>query len=183
MSKPSILLISHGNFEMDFVEKIAREIARVFASPVHIEFSHMDLNEFYDPIRRQYNANSILNTIDSRSPELHLKNIGIFKVDLFIPILTYIFGQAALNGSAGVASLYRLRNEHYGIKKDENLLLERFTKVIIHELGHMFGLIHCKNPICVMRSSTYVEDIDQKNQNFCIQCRSSIVHLSPGDFI
>jgi len=174
LSKQSILLISHGNFEMDFVEKIAREIARVFAFPVHIEISHVDLNEFYDPIRRQYNANSILNTIDKRSTELHLKNIGLFKVDLFIPILTYIFGQAALKGSAGIASLYRLKNEHYGIKKDENLLFERFTKVIIHELGHMFGLIHCQNPICVMRSSTYVEDMDQKNQNFCSQCRSDM---------
>jgi archaemetzincin len=183
LSKQSILLISHGNFEIDFIEKIAREIARVFSSPVSIEISHIDLSEFYDPLRRQYNANSILNSIDYRSPEVNLKNIGLFKVDLFIPILTYIFGQAALNGSSGIASQYRLRNEHYGIKKDENLLLERFTKVIIHELGHMFGLIHCQNPICVMRSSTYVEDIDQKNQNFCIPCRSSIAHLSPGDFI
>jgi archaemetzincin len=174
LSKQSILLISHGNFELDFVEKIAREIARVFFSPVDIEVSHTDLSEFYDPIRRQYNGNSLLSAVGSSSSKLSPKNIGMFQVDLFIPILTYIFGQAALNGSAGIASLYRLRNEHYGMKKDEDLLLDRFKKVIIHELGHMFGLIHCQNPSCVMRSSTYVEDIDQKSTNFCAQCRTTI---------
>ena len=174
MSKQSILLISHGNFELDFVEKIAREIARVFFSPVGIELSHTDLSEYYDPIRRQYNGNSLLSAVGSSSSKLYPKNIGMFQVDLFIPILTYIFGQAALNGSVGIASLYRLRNEHYGMKKNEDLLLDRFKKVIIHELGHMFGLIHCQNPSCVMRSSTYVEDIDQKSLNFCAQCRTTI---------
>jgi len=174
LSKQSILLISHGNFEMDFVENIAREIGRIFFSPVNIEVGHIDLSEFYDPIRRQYNGNSLLSTVNSSSSNQYFKNIGLFQVDLFIPILTYIFGQAALNGSVGIASLYRLRNEHYGMKKDEDLLLDRFKKVIIHELGHMFGLIHCQNPNCVMRSSTYVEDIDQKSLNFCVQCRTTM---------
>ena len=174
MSKQPILLISHGNFEVDFIEKLAGEIGRLFVSSVNIEMSHLDLSEFYDPIRRQYDGNSLLKAIDSVSSNTHLKYLGLFQVDLFIPILTYIFGQAILGGRAGIASLYRLRNEHYGMKKDENLLLDRFTKVIIHELGHMFGLIHCQNPSCVMRSSTYVEDIDQKNQNFCGQCRNEI---------
>ena len=54
------------------------------------------------------------------------------------------------------------------------LLLERFRKEAIHELGHMFGLIHCSDPVCVMRSSTYVEDIDQKSQALCPKCRVQI---------
>jgi archaemetzincin len=93
------------------------------------------------------------------------------RVDMYIPILTYIFGQASLNGKTGVVSLYRLRNEHYGLEPDYELLIERFNKVIIHELGHTFGLIHCSNLVCVMRSSTYVEDLDQKNKSFCSRCR------------
>ena len=174
MSDQSILLISHGNFENGFLEKLAREVEHEFHFPVHIEESHIDLSEFYDPMRRQYDGNGILGEIDSISSAEFIKKVGLFRVDLFIPILTYIFGQAALNGRTGIASLYRLRNEQYGMKKDDDLLFDRFRKVVIHELGHTFGLIHCHVPTCVMRSSTYVEDIDQKNHILCPKCRTTI---------
>ena len=142
--------------------------------PILIEHNHADISEFYDPARRQYDGNRLLKELESWASVNHTKIIGLFRVDLFIPILTYIFGQAALNGQLGIASLYRLRNEQYGLKKDENLLLERFTKVIVHELGHMFGLLHCHIPHCVMRSSTYVEDLDQKSKHLCTTCRTQI---------
>jgi archaemetzincin len=171
VSEQSILLIDHGNFEKAFLDSIASSMNREYHLPVSIKESHSDLSEFYDPMRRQYNGNELMKELDSWSSLNHLKNIGLFRVDLFNPILTYIFGQAALNGSIGVASMYRLRNEQYGMKKDDNLLLERFQKVVIHELGHMFGLVHCHVPPCVMRSSTYVEDIDQKSSHLCPKCR------------
>ena len=61
---------------------------------------------------------------------------------------------------------------------DDRFILERFKKEVIHELGHTFGLIHCHIPTCVMRSSTYVEDIDQKSTNLCIKCRSEFSQLN-----
>lgn len=170
----AILIINHGNFEKDFLGTIAAGITREYRLPVSLKDSHLDLSEFYDPMRRQYNGNKLMQELNSWSALNHIKNIGLFRVDLFNPILTYIFGQAALNGNIGVASLYRLRNEQYGMKKDDELLLERFQKVIIHELGHMFGLVHCHVPPCVMRSSTYVEDIDQKSPHLCSRCRNEI---------
>jgi len=100
--------------------------------------------------------------------------MGLLRVDLYIPILTYIFGQAALKGNSGIASLYRLKNERYGLQPDNALLIERFSKVIIHELGHSFGLIHCAYPVCIMRSSTYVEDLDQKENHFCHKCQAEL---------
>jgi archaemetzincin len=153
---------------------IAHEISHEFKQSVHFIENHINLNEYYNPTRRQYNANKLLKPIDLVSYPQVTKKIGLFKVDLFIPILTYIFGQAVFNGNTGMASLYRLSNEHYGLKKDEALLLQRFAKVVIHELGHTFGLIHCHVPSCVMQSSTYVEDIDQKSQNLCIKCQAKI---------
>ena len=174
MNEQNILLISYGQFEKKILEKIAMDVAREFHFQVNIEESHIDLSRFYDPLRHQYDGNGLLKEIDTTYSSQLIKKIGLFRVDLFIPILTYIFGQAALKGSTGIASIYRLRNEQYGIKKDEALLLNRFSKVVIHELGHTFGLIHCLIPTCVMRSSTYVEDIDQKSHNLCIQCRTKI---------
>ena len=174
MNLQSITLISFGYFENDFLEKISNDVSHEYLLPVKIKEGHLDLSEFHDSVRRQYQGNALLKEVDARFSSESLKTIGLFSVDLFIPILTYIYGQAILNGRTGIVSLYRFNNERYGMKKDDKILQERFTKEVIHELGHTFGLIHCPVPACVMRSSTYVEDIDQKSQNLCFSCRTKI---------
>lgn len=176
MSKYSILLISTGQFEENFLENIAKNVAQKFQFKVDIEEKYIDLSIYYDPMRRQYNGYKLLKEIDAQPYSSIIKKIAIFQVDLFIPILTYIFGQATFDGNTGIASLYRLRNELYGLKKNKKLMFERFCKVIIHELGHTFGLIHCHVPACVMNSSTYVEDLDQKGSSFCEQCKSKLTN-------
>jgi archaemetzincin len=174
MDLKNITLISFGFFEEDFLKNIAEAVRHEFPFSVNIKEGHLDLSEFYDPARRQYNGVKLLKEVDNSFASDFSKTIGLFNVDLFIPILTYIFGQAFLNGRSGIATLYRLSNERYGINSDDKLILDRFKKEVIHELGHTFGLIHCHIPTCVMRSSTYVEDIDQKNVNFCPGCRNNI---------
>lgn len=153
---------------------IVKDVKQEFNHQVIIREGHLDLSDYYDPSRRQYNGNIILKVVDAKFSAESFKTIGLFSVDLFIPILTYIFGQAMLNGRTGIASLYRLSNERYGMPADEGLLLQRFKKEVIHELGHTFGLVHCTIPECVMRSSTYVEDIDQKNAGLCHKCRAAL---------
>jgi len=174
MNLPNITFISFGYFEKDLLEHTALAVKNEFHCSVNIKDGHVDLSEFYDQGRRQYNGNSLLKLVDSISFPDSVKTLGLFNVDLFIPILTFIFGQAFLGGRSGIASLYRFNNERYGMTGDNQFLLDRFKKEVIHELGHTFGLIHCHNPTCVMRSSTYVEDIDQKNQHLCPNCRGLI---------
>ncbi len=170
MSKQTIQIITIGHFDSALLTTISSGITEEYNLPALFIESHLDLNEFYDPSRRQYNGNEILKKIDSLYFFKAIKTIGLLEVDLFIPVLTYIFGQAVFKGNTGIASLYRLKNEQYGMKPDEDLLFNRFNKVIIHEIGHTFGLVHCHNPACVMRSSTYVEDIDQKDHKLCSSC-------------
>lgn len=174
MDLQNITLISFGYFEEDFLKKIAGAVNHELLFPVNIKEGQIDLSEFYDPVRRQYNGNKLLTEVDSLYATDFNKTIGLFNVDLFIPILTYIFGQAYLKGRTGIASRYRFSNERYGMSSDEKIILDRFKKEVIHELGHAFGLIHCHVPTCVMRSSTYVEDIDQKSENLCFRCKNEI---------
>lgn len=178
MEKNRIILLSCGPFEKDFMRKVAQAVDIEFRAQVVIEDGHIDLDPFYSPGRRQYDGNKLLSHIPSCTQSHYTKITGLFRVDLFIPILTYIFGQAMLNGDCAVASVYRLRNELYGMKKDEGLLLDRTIKEVVHELGHTFGLTHCHVSNCVMRSSTYVEDIDQKTMHLCSRCRVSIEERS-----
>jgi len=174
MDPPIIVILSFGQFRKGFLEKISGAVMQEYNCKVQIKEVHADISEFYDPIRRQYNANKLLREVDSLKIPGTLKTIGLYTIDLFIPILTYIFGQAQLGGQSAIASLNRLSNERYGMASDDEVLLERFKKEVIHELGHTFGLIHCPVPSCVMRSSTYVEDIDQKESHLCSRCRALI---------
>jgi archaemetzincin len=174
MNHPVITLISFGLFDRGFLEKISEVVMHEFTSTVLIKEAHVDLAGFFDPGRRQYNGDKLLREVGSMSYPASSKVIGLFNVDLYIPILTYIFGQAQLGGRTAIASLYRLSNERYGMKADNDLLLQRFEKEVVHELGHTFGLIHCHTPTCVMRSSTYVEDIDQKEAQLCVKCRDEL---------
>ena len=153
---------------------MAQSASKEFLYPVIIRELHYDLNEYFDPARRQYNGNKLLQMVEQLSGPPAVKTVGLFSVDLFIPILTYIFGQAYLNGGHGIVSRYRLSNERYGLRYDEVVLRERLVKEVNHELGHCFGLIHCADVACVMRSSTYVEDIDQKGERLCPVCRGRI---------
>lgn len=171
MGLQNITLISSGYFENGFLRNLTDAVGRELFLPVTLKEAHMDLSEFYDPSRRQYNANKLLREIDMIYGSDSVKTIVIVNVDIFIPILTFIFGQAYLNGRTAVVSAYRLRNEIYGMEKNDNLYLDRLKKEVIHELGHTLGLRHCHVPMCVMRSVTYVEEIDQKDQSLCRACR------------
>jgi len=167
--------------EKELLEKVAASVKKEFLCDVSSSVTHTDLSPFFDPGRRQYNGNKLLRLLDTFEGGPDSKLIGLFTVDLFIPILTYIFGQAYLNGRAGIASLYRLPNERYGLPPDKALMEERFIKEIHHELGHMFGLIHCHSMDCVMKSSTYIEDIDQKSRHLCPVCREKIAGAKSGE--
>jgi archaemetzincin len=174
MVHQNIILISFGFFEEEFLTRVAGSVKQEYPFEVTVKEGHLDLSEYYDQVRRQYDGTRIIKAVDSAYSTTSAKTIGLFSVDLFIPILTYIFGQALLGGQTGIASFYRLANERYGLKSNEAFVLERFRKEVIHELGHTFGLIHCYVPDCVMRSSTYVEDIDQKSASLCPNCRKEL---------
>ncbi|MGE5419451.1 MAG: archaemetzincin family Zn-dependent metalloprotease [Chloroflexota bacterium] len=174
MDQHNITLVSFAYFEEPFLKKIADLVRTETNHQVRVKEGHLDLSDFYDASRRQYNADKMLKAVDTIYGGDSFRTIGLFNVDLFIPILTYIFGQAYLNGRTSIASAFRLSNEGYGLQNDERMTLERLSKEVIHELGHTLGLIHCHNPMCVMRSGTYVEDIDQKNTGFCTNCKKRL---------
>jgi len=123
----------------------------------------------YDPKREQYDSRSILRHL-SRSGRDSLKIMGVTEVDLFVPVLKYVFGLAQVADRCTVISIHRLRNQFYEAPPDDVLLLERTLKTALHELGHSFGLTHCRVKRCVMFSSTRITDTDAKSDAFCPTC-------------
>ena len=88
MNPQNITLISFGYFDNDFLKKTLENISREFILPVKIREAYLDLSDFYDPARRQYNANNLLKIVDNQFASDETKSIGLFNVDLFIPIFT-----------------------------------------------------------------------------------------------
>ncbi|MCK5519792.1 MAG: archaemetzincin family Zn-dependent metalloprotease [Candidatus Marinimicrobia bacterium] len=170
-----ITLLTLSEFELSLIDFLSENIENELEIKIIREKNFIHIADYYNIERRQYNADKILKFVyDSQNIFQNTKVIALLDIDLYIPILTYIFGQAYLNGNAGIASSYRLKHERYGMKKNEKQFRHRFLKEILHELGHTYGLKHCLNTNCVMRSSTYVEDIDQKKSSFCKQCKLKI---------
>jgi archaemetzincin len=135
--------------------------------------------ESYDARRRQFNSTRILKEILLDVPGDALRIQGIEEHDLCIPILTYVFGEAQLGGTASVVSTARLRQEFHGLPPDEPLFLRRLHKESLHELGHNFGLVHCHDRGCVMYLSNTIMDVDAKGDDLCVHCRKA-VHSNIG---
>jgi archaemetzincin len=145
---------------------------------VNYHFSYaeieIDLKLFYSEERNQFHSTFILSKILNFLPDSAEKIVGVTDVDIFIPILTFLFGEAQFEGRGALVSTFRLRNEFYGLRNDKRLLYTRTLKEVLHELGHTVGLVHCRDYECVMHSSTYVEDIDLKKSQFCSACRKML---------
>jgi archaemetzincin len=94
----------------------------------------------------------------------------VTEADLYASGLNFVFGEAAVPGQVAVMSLARLRPQTPGHGMDRGLLLERATKVAIHELGHLMGLGHCANETCVMWFANSAGELDRSGREFCRSC-------------
>ena len=172
----TVLLTPISFIDDQLLKGLAIQIKQQFGYDLKIVDTHIELDDCFNAARIQYSANDLLEKLVGVCPNNNSKIIGVTELDLYIPVLTFIFGQAYLNGRAAIVSTHRLRNEYYGMEPNPDIFWERLEKLVIHELGHSFGLIHCSNLNCVMISSTYVEDIDQKSVRMCDDCSRIINH-------
>ena len=168
---PSILIVPIRPVDHAELTALVAPLSNAFELPVSIEESnYLDPSFAFDTYRNQFNSSYIISALLDRFPAHSGKIIGITAVDLFVPVLTYVFGEAQLDGRIAVLSTYRLKEELYGLDPNPKLEYIRLLKEANHELGHTFGLIHCHNPECVMRSSTSAEEVDVKGKFFCDEC-------------
>jgi len=174
-----IRLLPVGEIDTDLAERLADAIEDELDVPVRADLSaRLDPTFAYHPERRQYHSTPIVEAIEARADD-HV--LGVTAVDLFIPILTFVFGEAETGGRRGIVSFHRLRQDFYGLPGDPALLEERLVKEALHEIGHLLGLHHCDDYDCVMSSSHAVEWIDVKHAKFCERCRPILLRAIAAD--
>jgi archaemetzincin len=165
-------LIALEDLNPRLLPKLAVRLARVFRSPCRIRPERLDGSFAYDARREQYHSTAILQALQSYVEGGRV--LAVTTLDLYVPVLTFVFGEAQLSGNCAIVSLHRLREEAYGLPGDHALLEERLFKEAVHELGHTFGLRHCEDWRCVMTSSHAVEYLDIKSADLCVRCRKTV---------
>lgn len=179
---PGISIVRLGEgVDPGIVAALPETLTAVLRVPCLIEPEILDISSAFDPGRRQYRVDGILQIMsDGVHHRGGVRRLGVAAHDLFLPVLTHVFGAGQLQGPCAVVSLYRLREESYGLAESRPLLEERLIKESLHELGHTAGLRHCAAWQCVMSSSNSVELVDLKSAQYCIPCQSAIQRAFHG---
>lgn len=174
-----IYLFPIGEVDGKVLEGLKSSLKEKFHLEVVIEKALPKPDYAYNRRRRQYHSSPILDNLSRLRPDtLRYRDfggqayrvLGITELDLYVPDLNFVFGQAQMGGRVALISLARLREEFWGRRPNEKLLTERTLKEAIHELGHTLGLEHCPNPKCVMHFSNSLQDTDIKGSWFCPEC-------------
>jgi archaemetzincin len=172
-------LIPVGRIDLALLEELSLAMPRSLQVKCGILPMALDPAAAYHAERQQFHSSEILQRMQAMVGPGDWRLLAVADVDLYIPILKYVFGEAQLGGRCAVISAYRLRQEFYGLERDEGLLRERLLKEAVHELGHTLGLRHCEDYTCSMASSHAVEWIDLKEGTFCESCRSQVESRVP----
>lgn len=166
-----VQLLPVGKIDEQLLRDLRESLPRSLPVSCEILPIVLDPQPSYHAERQQYHSSEILRRMQALSGQ-GWRLLGVAEVDLYIPILKYVFGEAQMGGPCAVVSSYRLRQEFYGLERDDRLLHERLLKESIHELGHTLGLRHCHDYRCAMASAHAVEWIDLREPALCETCRA-----------
>ncbi len=180
----SVCLVSVGRVDEEVLDVISKRVQEVFAIAVIRGPVLPEPGQAFDGRRRQYSSVTIMRELVSLRPPDSSRLLALTEKDLFIPMLSFIYGQAQLGGHVAMVSLARLRQEFYQMPTNHRLTVSRAVKECFHELGHTFGLVHCLSAECPMALSTNIVQLDRKTADFCHACSimlaEAIAHLRQG---
>lgn len=165
----TILLIAVGEIDRGILSETAEALQKAFHFRTAIGKTIKVPERAFNPERGQYHSTMIINEL-SRIKKGHDLILGITDVDLYVPSLNFVFGEADILKGIAVVSLTRLREEFYRSRPDHKLFIERAMKEAIHEIGHLCGLDHCQDRRCIMYFSNSIKDTDMKGPGFCKSC-------------
>lgn len=167
-------LLPIGNLDGGLVVDMCSAVEAILGIPCNVLPDRLDPEFAFHGERQQYHSSEILRRMQSLVNADTWRILGVAAVDLYIPILTFVFGEAQMGGPCAVLSSHRLRQEFYGLPSDPELFRSRLIKEAVHELGHTLSLPHCDDYRCLMASSHAVEWIDLKESVLCEACRAAV---------
>ena len=172
------------------LHRVRAHLCGLFERPVQTALRGGCPQDAFDAARQQWSSSRLLAWVSQQPAPQADKVLGVFDGDLFIPVLSWVFGEAQLGGRCAVVSTARLHvpaAETGGWrallsrgKDPREVFLVRLVKECAHELGHTFGLVHCHDAACLMSRSSTLLHVDAKSAALCSRCRRKLLrpHLA-----
>jgi archaemetzincin len=175
VSEVLVLWIGEKEPAADLMEGVRARLAAEYGADVAARVSPERPTDTLDARRGQHASSRVLVWLSERRPARG-RVLGLTDVDLFIPILTFVFGEAQLGGRTAVVSTARLGDAPF-VPGESARIARRLEKEAVHELGHTFGLLHCRDGSCAMARSPSLRHVDAKLPALCRLCRARALEL------
>jgi archaemetzincin len=165
-----IVIHPFGEIGGDIVETVRAAVGQRFGVNASIGTGIAVPVRAYSRKRQQYHSTILLEELAVLRRNDKRARLGMTAVDLFVPGLNFVFGEASSADRVAVFSIARLGPVRTGEPTSAVLFGRLSITEAVHELGHAFGLGHCTRQDCVMWFSNTLAETDRKGSNFCQRC-------------
>ena len=169
-----IILILLSEIDTHLIRSLQSSLESTFNSIVKVRNKVGSLEHAYDSARKQYISPRLLSRLNRMKRSSGDKILGIVNVDLYSPEYEFVYGEADVNSGVATLSTHRLISKNPNNHSDIRLFEERIIREAIHEVGHLYGLDHCRNPQCVMRTCTCLAEVDEAGNALCDECGNKL---------
>lgn len=172
---PDTVLLVLMNFdETNLIKPIIDKITSFYHLPLKLKKSSLPSFAYFKE-RNRYKADSLLNYLAFLDAGKSRFTAGLTSKDISTTNGSNpdwgIFGLGSLSAKVCITSSFRLKRN-----ATQSLLTERIQKVILHEIGHNYGLRHCITPYpCFMKAAEgKISKVDDEPMDMCKFCRKKI---------
>ncbi len=164
-----------GKFDSNLLIFLQKEVETFYDYKVFILQGSELPSKAYYKVRNRYKADTLLDYLLQIRPKNIDYIVGLTEKDISCTKGQYsdwgVFGLGFMPGESCVISTFRLKPS----AKSEAHFDERLSKVVIHELGHNFGLDHCPNTKCIMRDAEgTIKSVDNEQKALCNECKKKL---------
>ncbi|CDW79333.1 archaemetzincin-2 isoform x1 [Stylonychia lemnae] len=189
------IFVIDPKIDNQFAEKL-RKYCTAFYTDMIVEIKRPESETFLEDLEvpnreslwgKQYNAISILNKVNKMVPSDAYCMLTVTMQDIYpYDSWLYVFGWANYVSRTGVFSFVRYQSDfsplskllagfqpeptEEQIKKENNELLENACYVMVHEIGHMYGLTHCTFYECIMNGFNSFQEQKRFKRYLCPVC-------------
>jgi len=168
--EPEIVLIMLSQIDADVTGLVRQKLANMFCRPVLVRYEISNLKYAYDAVRNQFISPRVLSRLRRLKKGRGDKIMAVTDVDMYSPGYDFVYGEADVQAGVATLSINRLLPETGDVSQKTDTVAERIIREATHEMGHLFGLGHCPNQKCVMRTCTCLAEVDEAQGGLCAGC-------------